>query len=240
MSNLLLQFIPLAVAAIAPVMILAIIMMLSAKGGLPKALSFVLGRILAYTLWGLLLLGISDKLSDTTNGEASTASLVIKSILGVLLLILTIRTYIGEDDPDAPPPKRMTALDKASPVAMFGTAVLLSIIQLRFVILMMAGTSSIVAAGFSSGQVVIALAFLVLAVIWPQLLPILVYLIMGQKAQAMLNSMNDLADAQPTHRQCGSPWPLWHCSFSRRSLGLIWELRELIEKDWHYSQQCQS
>lgn len=119
MSNLLLQFIPLAVAAIAPVMILAVIMMLSAKGGLPKALGFILGRILAYALWGVLLLGLNDKLSGTGGGEASTASLVIKSFLGVLLLVQAVRTYVGEDDPDAPPPKWMTALDKASPIAMF-------------------------------------------------------------------------------------------------------------------------
>ena len=135
MTNLLLQFIPLALAAIAPVMIMAVIMMLSAKGGLSKALSFILGRILAYALWGMLLLGLSDKLSDTGGGEASTASLVIKSILGILLLVQAVRTFAGEDDPDDPPPKWMTALDKATPIAMFGIAVLLSIIQLRFVIL---------------------------------------------------------------------------------------------------------
>jgi len=190
MSNLLLQFIPLALAAIAPVMILAIIMLLSAKGGLPKALSFILGRIIAYTIWGVLLLGLNDKLSDTGSGEASVASLVIKSLLGVLLLVQAIRTYVGEDDPDAPPPKWMAALDKASPIALFGIALLLSVIQLRFVLLMMAGTSSIADAALSSGQAVVALAFLVVAVIWPQLLPILVYLVMGKKAQALLTSMN--------------------------------------------------
>lgn len=190
MSNLLLQFIPLALAAIAPIMILAVIMMLSAKGGLPKALSFIFARIIAYTIWGVLLLGLNDKLSDGGSDEASVASLVIKSLLGVLLLVQAIRTYVGEDDPDAPPPKWMTALDKASPIALFGIALLLSVIQVRFVLLMMAGTSSIADAALSSGQVVVALAFLVVAVIWPQLLPILVYLVMGKKAQALLTSMN--------------------------------------------------
>ena len=126
MSNLLLQLIPLAVAAIAPVMIVAVIMMLSATGGLPKAISFILGRILAYTLWGVLLLALNDRLSGTGGGEASTAALVIKSFLGVLLLVLAVRTYFGEDDPDAPPPRWMRALDKASPISLFGIASLLS------------------------------------------------------------------------------------------------------------------
>ena len=189
MSDILISFIPLAAGAIAPVMIMAVILILSAKGGLPKAFSFILGRVLAYTVWGVLLLALADKLSDDT-GEASTASLVIKSILGLLLVVKAVRTFVGEDDPDAPPPKWMTALDKASPLALFGIAIVLSIIQVRFVILMMAGTSSIAGAGLSSSQVVVAMVFLVLAVIWPQLLPILVYLIMGKKAESVLSSMN--------------------------------------------------
>lgn len=191
MSNLLLQFIPLAIAAIAPVMILAVIMLLSAKGGLPKALSFIFGRIIAYTIWGVLLLGLSDKLSDTgSSDEASVASLVIKSLLGVLLLVQATRAYVDEDDPDAPPPKWMAALDKASPIALFGIALLLSVVQVRYVILMMVGASSIANAALSSSQTVVALLFLIVAVIWPQLLPILVYLVMGKKAQALLTSMN--------------------------------------------------
>ena len=191
MNNLLFQFIPLAVAAIAPVMIMAVIMILSAKGGLGKAISYILGRILAYAFWGVLLLGLNDKLSEVGPGEASTASLVLKSLLGVLLLVLAVRTYFGEDDPDAPPPKWMTTLDKASPIALFGIALLLSLIQLRFVLLMMAGINSIVVVNLSASQVVISLVILILAVIWPQLLPILIYLIMGQKAQLTLNSMNN-------------------------------------------------
>jgi hypothetical protein len=111
--------------------------------------------------------------------------------LGVLLSVLAVRTYFGEDDPDAPPPKWMTALDKASPIALFGIALLLSLIQLRFMLLMMAGINSIVVANLSASQVVISLVILILAVIWPQLLPILIYLIMGQKAQLTLNSMNN-------------------------------------------------
>jgi hypothetical protein len=190
MNNLLLQFLPLAMAALAPVMIMAVIMILSAEGGFGKAISYILGRILAYALWGVLLLGVNDNLPNTGGGQASTASLVIKSILGLLLLVVAIRTYVGEDDPDAPPPKWMLALDKASPTALFGIAVLLSVIQLRFVLLMMAGINSIVMASLPASQVVISLVILILAVIWPQLLPILIYLFMGQKAQVTLNSMN--------------------------------------------------
>jgi threonine/homoserine/homoserine lactone efflux protein len=191
MIAVLLQFIPLALAAIAPAMIVAVILMLSAKGGLAKSLAFVLGRVLIYTLWGLLFLALAVMLSDTGSGEASTASLAIKTILGGLLLILAVKIYMGEDDPDAPPPKWMTALEKASSGAMFAIGALLSIVQIRFVLLMLAGATIIVDANLPAVQTIIALIVLVLAVIWLQLLPIVLYVVMGERAQAMLDSLND-------------------------------------------------
>lgn len=190
MLNVLLQFIPLAVAAIAPVMVVAVILMLSSKGGLGKSVAFILGRILCYILWGVLFIALAGKVASANSDETSTASLAIKTLLGGLLLVLAVKSYLGEDDPDAPPPKWMSALDKANPGVLLGIGVLLSIVQFRFVLLMMAGATSIAEAQLSLVQVVISLAVLILAMIWPQLLPIVLYVVMGDRAQAVLESMN--------------------------------------------------
>jgi hypothetical protein len=191
MLDVILGFIPLALAAIAPVMIMAVVLMLGSKGGLVKSLTFILGRIVAYAAWGLLFLGLTGRLAESTGeGETSPASLAIKALLGGLLLILALKIYLGEDDPDAPPPKWMSALDKATPVALFGIALLLSVVQLRFVLLMLAGATSVAEAQLPTGQTIVALLVLILTVIWAQLLPIIVYVIMGKRAQAMLESMN--------------------------------------------------
>jgi hypothetical protein len=191
MVRVLLQFIPLALAAVAPAMIVAVILMLGAKGGLFKSLAFVLGRVVIYTLWGLLFLALASRLSDTGSGEASTASLAVKTMLGGLLLILAVKIHLGEDDPDAPPPKWMTALEMASSGAMFGIGALLSIVQIRFVLLMLAGATIISDAHLPVVQTTIALIVLVLAVIWVQLLPIVLYVVMGNRAQDMLDLLND-------------------------------------------------
>ncbi|NKB40786.1 MAG: hypothetical protein GKR86_07005 [Ilumatobacter sp.] len=188
-GNLLIQFVPLAAGAIAPVMIMAVILVLSAEGGLPKAFAFILGRFVAYAIWGILLLSVSDKLSDGSGGT-STGSLVVKAILGLLLLVMAARNFVGEDDPDAPPPKWMAKLNSTTPLALFGIAMVLSVVQLRYVALMMSGVTSIVDADLSSGLVVVALILLVLVVILPQLAPILVYLVMGKGAESVLTSMN--------------------------------------------------
>lgn len=189
MASLLLQFLPLIAGAVAPVMIMAVILILSSDGGLLKACAFVLGRLVAYALWGVLLLAVSDKLSPD-EGETSTGSLVVKGLLGLILLVMAARSLAGEDDPDAPPPKWMAALDTTSAPALFGIAMILSVIQVRFVALMMSGVTSIIDTDLSSGQVVVALILLVLAVTLPQLAPVIVFLVMGKNAESALTSMN--------------------------------------------------
>lgn len=62
----------------------------------------------------------------------------LKPILGVLLLVLAGKSLVGEDDPDAPPPKWMAMLEKPGVGALFGIGLLLSVVQIRFVLLMMA------------------------------------------------------------------------------------------------------
>ncbi len=190
MSDLVITFVPLGLAAIAPVMIMAVVLMLSAKGGLTKSLAFILGRILCYIIWGMLFLALAGKLAGSESGGPSTASLAIKAVLGLLLLVMAVRNFLGEDDLDAPPRKWMTALDKAGAGALFGIGFLLSVIQIRFVLLMLAGAGSIADAQLPTGQIVVALLFLVFFMIWPQVLPIVLYIVMGDRAQAMLESLN--------------------------------------------------
>ncbi|MEA1979065.1 MAG: GAP family protein [Chloroflexota bacterium] len=190
MFDLIITFVPLGLAAIAPVMIMAVILMLSAKGGLTKSLAFILGRILCYIIWGMLFLALAGKLAGSGSEGPSTASLAIKAVLGLLLLVMAVKSFLGEDDPDAPPPKWMTALDNAGAGALFGIGFLLSVIQIRFVLLMLAGAGSIADAQLSTGQIVVALLCLVFLMIWPQVLPIILYIVMGDRAQAMLEKLN--------------------------------------------------
>jgi hypothetical protein len=72
-------------------------------------------------------------------------------------LILALKTYLGEDDPDAPPPKLLTVLDKMGPGKLFLVGILLSIIQLRFVALVLAGVVIIATAQLPAGQNAIAI-----------------------------------------------------------------------------------
>jgi hypothetical protein len=52
MGAVLLQILPLALAAIAPTMIGLVILFLSDDRGLAKTLAFILGKYLVYVMWG--------------------------------------------------------------------------------------------------------------------------------------------------------------------------------------------
>jgi Sap-like sulfolipid-1-addressing protein len=120
MGAVLLQILPLALAAIAPTMIGLVVLFLSDDRGLVKALAFILGKYLVYVIWGWVSLDVAEHLSSTNSGGATSYAEVIFLIFGLLLLILAVRNFLGEDDPDAPPPKFMTILDKMGPVKLFG------------------------------------------------------------------------------------------------------------------------
>ena len=48
-------------------------------------------------------------------------------VFGLLLLILAVRKFFGEDDPETPPPKFMTVLDEIGPVKLFGLGIAICI-----------------------------------------------------------------------------------------------------------------
>lgn len=195
MGNVILQLLPLALGAISPILILLIVLFLATKGGMLNSLAFIAGKYLTYVVWGFVFLGLMDRVGATgETGEPSTASLAIKILLGGLLLILALKTYLGEDDPDAPPPKLLTILDEMGPVKLLLVGILLSIIQLRFVALVLAGVLIISEAQMPAGQDMLAILLLALLMVWPMLIPLVVFLAMGDRREGALQSMDTWLD----------------------------------------------
>jgi threonine/homoserine/homoserine lactone efflux protein len=106
-----------------------------------------------------------------------------------LLLILAVRNFFGEDDPDAPPPKFMAILDNLGPVKLFGLGIAISIIQPRFIIFVLAGASIIVGANLPNTENIISILVLALLMVWALLIPVVVFLVMGEHRAAAMKSM---------------------------------------------------
>ncbi len=189
MGTVFLQILPLALAAIAPTMIGLVVLFLSDDRGLVKALAFILGKYLVYVIWGVVSLDLAEHIASTSSGAASSYSEVIFLIFGVLLLILAVRNFFGEDDPDAPPPKFKIILDKMGPVKLFGVGVVLSLMQFRFIALVLVGATVIAEARLSTTENLISVLWLALLMVWPMLIPFVVFLVLGERREAAMKAM---------------------------------------------------
>jgi Sap, sulfolipid-1-addressing protein len=189
MGTVFLQILPLALAAIAPTMIGLVVIFLSDDRGLVKALAFILGKYIVYVLWGVVSLELAGHISSTSLGGTSTFSEVIFLIFGLLLLILAMRSFFGEDDPDAPPPKFMTILDKMGPLKLFGVGLVLSLMQFRFIALVLVGAAVIEQARLSTTENLISVLLLALLMVWPMLIPVVVFLVLSEGRENAMKSM---------------------------------------------------
>lgn len=191
MGTVILQMLPLALGSIAPVMIGVVILFLSATNGLAKSIAFVVGKFLAYLLWGFVLLALAGHIASANPHSSGIAAAVLYMGLGVVLLIFAVKTFFGEDDPDAPPPKIMVMLDKMGAGKLLVAGFLLSIGQVRFIGLLGIGAAIITAAALSPAQTIISVIVLDLIMIWTLLIPIIVFLVMGDRRDAAMKSMRE-------------------------------------------------
>jgi threonine/homoserine/homoserine lactone efflux protein len=189
MVTSLLKIFELGLGAISPTMIGMVVLFLSQDRGLVKAIAFVFGKYVLYVLWGLVSLYLAEYISSIIPGGASSISGGIFLIFGLLLLILAVRNFFGEDDPDAPPSKLLTLLDKVGPVKSFGLGIGLSLIQPRFILLVLTGAVLIAEAKLSTTQNILFVCVLALLMIWPLLIPIALFLALGEQHDATIKSM---------------------------------------------------
>ena len=189
MGPVLLKMLPFALGTIAPTMIGLIVIFLSGMRGLVKASAFILGKYIFYMFWGLIALDIVDQLLSPGLKVSRSVSDGFFLIAGLLLLVLAVRNFFVEDDPDAPPPKFMTVLAKLGPFKLFGLGIGISVIQPRFIIFVLLGASIIAEARLSTTENFISLLVLALLMVWPMLIPLIVFLIMGEHRVDAMKSM---------------------------------------------------
>jgi hypothetical protein len=189
MGPVLLKMLPFALGTIAPTMIGLVVIFLTGTRGLVKASAFILGKYLFYVFWSLIALDFVDQLLSPGLKVSRSVSDGFFLLSGLLLLVLAVRNFFVEDDPDAPPPKFMTVLAKLGPFKLFGLGIGISVIQPRFIIFVLLGASIIAEARLSTTENFISLLVLALLMVWPMLIPVVVFLIMGERRDEAMNAM---------------------------------------------------
>ncbi|MBX3068908.1 MAG: GAP family protein [Thermomicrobiales bacterium] len=121
------SLIPLMVgAAAAPIWIIIVLLLLRGSRGVLTAAAFVAGMTVVRLAQGGLFGFILRRAGHDGADERSIASILLL-VVGLLMLVAGARKVFSDEDPDAPPPKWMSLLGQATPLAAlgFGAALLL-------------------------------------------------------------------------------------------------------------------
>ena len=177
-----------------PLQLIVVTLLLTGEQRGPlKAIAFVLGmtvaRLAQGILFGLVLTGGSGDPADA--GNTSIVKATALTILGILLLLTAYKKWAKEPDPDAPPPKWLTMLDSITPAKalLFGAGFVL--IGPKLWVFILGAISAIGEAQL--GQPASTWTFLLFVLLAQSLLfiPILIRLLMPQRAKGLLASLAD-------------------------------------------------
>lgn len=179
-------------AAISPVPIIAIILMLFTAKARVNAPLFTLGWILGLFVVAGIAYSVGDNATDSSDGSTSNWPFIVKIVLGVLMLFLAVRQWSSRPKPgDAaqPPPKWMSGIDQFSPVKAFGLGALLSGLNPKNLLLSVAAGTSVAQLGTSAASgwiVILSYALIGTLTIGG---PVVYFFVAGDKAEAKLNAL---------------------------------------------------
>jgi hypothetical protein len=186
MSDLLPGLLVLAVGgSIAPPLLLLTILFLGSRRPLSNAGALALGYFTVCAVIGVAGL----VLFGDAGSAVSTIGRVISAAVGVLLIVLGLKSLLGSPDPDASPPGWLQSLDNSSPSRAFALGMALFPLQVKNLAIFIACLNLIIASnlGIQGGVVALALVLLIFA------LPVLaltgLYAATPQRASSMLESL---------------------------------------------------
>lgn len=186
------DILPLAIGVVmSPLAIIAVTLMLVSKRAKINSLSFVLGWILGLVIVGGVGLLVAETQDLSPGTGPSLVALVIRLALGVLLLFLAYRQWKKRLKPGQQPtvPKWLLSIDSFTPTQALGLALLLSAVKPKNLILTLAAALDIAQSTLGSVQSVMALVLFVIIASTSVAAPIVIFLVLGEKATWMLEGL---------------------------------------------------
>jgi threonine/homoserine/homoserine lactone efflux protein len=145
--------VPAVGAAVAPMAIVAVLVLLSMSGGLTKGALFVAGFLSVTLSLTLILLLISDGAGVDDSSSASTTATVIKLLLGFGFLWLSLSQWKSRPKPGVPvaSPKWMNAVEQATPAKAFVLGVVMAGANPKNISLAVTAAAAVAQTGSTSG-----------------------------------------------------------------------------------------
>jgi threonine/homoserine/homoserine lactone efflux protein len=177
--------------AISPLPIVAVVLMLVSARGRANGPAFLIGWLVGIAGAGAILLLIAGGVGAHEDGEPAEWVAWLKLVLGLALLLLAAKQWRGRphDGEEPPTPKWMGALDGFTPLKAGGAAVVLSAVNPKNLLLIVAGMAAIAQTGISTGEQTIALiVFTVIAAVGVAT-PVVIYFALGDRSAELLDRL---------------------------------------------------
>jgi len=138
----------------------------------------------------LELLNLSLKLADSRVPDSTKEFVILRIFLGIILLVIAARILLTDQDPDALPLKWRAFIDRINALVLFFVNLFLSLMQLRYIMLIMIGVDMINSARLSPALVLISLLVFLIVLLWSQFMPLVVFLVFGKKREMALKKLD--------------------------------------------------
>ncbi len=186
------QVLPLAIAAaISPIPIIGVVLMLVTPRARSNGLMFVVGWLVGLAAVGTIGLTVASAASASDNGSPSSGADTFQIVLGALFLIFALRQWrkrpkAGSEEEM---PKWMSAVDHFTPLKAAAMGVVLSAVNPKNLLLTLAAATSIASTNISGADQVVAFVIYALIATIGVAAPVVVYFTMGKRAAPILDNV---------------------------------------------------
>src|SRR4051794_2902330 len=150
--------------ALVPVQSVVTILLLRTDGGRAKAVAWVAGMTSARVIQGVLfavLLHTSSALADDSDrGPGAVASFVLL-LVALTMLLSALGAALKHDDPDAPPPRWLSVVDRITPANAFGIGTAMILLSVKFWVFTVGAVSAIANSDVHAPEGVITFALFI-------------------------------------------------------------------------------
>jgi threonine/homoserine/homoserine lactone efflux protein len=188
------DLLPLAIGvAISPIPIIAVILMLMSRQAGRTSVGFLIGWVAGIVVVTTVVLLLVGNANNTSQGQPSTVSSVVKLVCGALLLLVGIRQWQHRPKPGetVTMPKWMDTIDTFTLGKALGLGVLLSAVNPKNLLMCIGAGTTIGAGHLSAGGEVVSVAIFTALAASTVATPVIAYLAARDKMTEPLKKMRE-------------------------------------------------